>query len=849
MQFPGVILFFSSALIPCLWAALALGQVGLGTSPETGSVSQLVAEVRIDRELSDEMVQFIATQSVQVAMPRTRGRIEDLVREACGYTSPYNERVFTVALSNQGAKFDGDSFELAAAATQVPSCLPDEQQTRLVGRLPLEGDDFSGYFRRDLGVILSDSDNARQRVPINPGVELDIAGLVASYDHQGNDGYTSGSLTISGSFDATSVIAQAEDYLADSGVDPQDSSRLAYESWVTTDALVAAGIEPQTSRVIVDRSLKRLGVPDTKEILDTVDAARAAKQSEPRIRDLPFMVERCRAISGLEATYCDAPASKTPVTLPSRTSDVITTLNTRDRAPNADTIYANVPIISVEQEQKSALIPLASSDGAPPEQQIRQATDAEFESFHTETKLVLFDHVANDASETSRQCQGNTTPNWGNEEFNAAFRLALSTAVAHKRQAENKLNFTKLLVLDGGFVRIGVGSPGNAAWDAVETGSSAATLESPNYIAESVWKKLVHGSIVTGLAMGGPGLMDVFSQNNMEVNIASNPAYRIEIRSGATYYAAFDNIPSKMTNSQESIVNLSLGVTDEVQSSFYKLKTRNLNANAPLFIVAAGNLGNNNSPIGKLVSDTNLVPQIWGNAASDTAGTGAYNVLVVASLDWNGESENLAWFSNYEETYVYLAAPGCNVMAFSPTLNGKYELVAVSGTSFSTPIVSFVAAAVHSVLPEGRINAPWVRARLLATADIDRALDEGQKVKDGRILNAVAAVQVQQDLLTLKSVPERVGQLQLAPGRTYFKKDDFCDANANMPHQLLRFFRKPAGSSGNSSRFYVDLMTEDNFMTTTPCVPKTNTTITFRVNGEDEVVSITDIADLKFAIH
>ena len=837
----------SSALLAALWASVAHGQVD-NLSP---TIPTAVAELRIDGTLSDEMVQFLATQTVRSAVPRTRGRIDDLVREACGYVSPNNLRVFEAALADQGAMLEEGRFSLDAAATLVPVCLPDEQETRLVGRLPGQGDSFYQYFEADLGVRLTATDELADAAPVNPQVRLDCMTGYGGHRTQSRWALSADET------EYASLIAQTEGYLTSSEVDPQDKSRVAFESLVVTRALMAGGIEPAASRKVVAESLISLNVPDTREILARVETALAAGQQEPQIRDLPIMADYCggEATSSVEA-LCSAPAAGAAIQLPSRTADVITSLNTPDRAADAATIYASVPVVSVEQVTKSAEVLVTSTDSVPEDATTREVTAAEAREIADLTQfrsdVALFLDVEGNPDQS---CRGDSYRNWNTPAFLQEFRAALARSADAKRAIENDVNATLVLVLDGGFFRFDTDSFGAVEWDSVLPGQADASAESLDGMADSLVEKVVHGTVVAGLALGGPDLMDSFGELDMPVTIATRAAYLSRWEAGSVRFYVQDNLPKLVTHGDPDIVNLSIGARDAQIGRLDMLRQSLLGRTGPLFVVAAGNNGNNDSPAGRSIADTGLVPQSWGVGENELSGTGTYNLLVVAALDGDGEAEDLAWFSNYDRQHVYLAAPGCNVKAWTPTTTGEdreYQLATYNGTSFAAPIVTYVAAAVHALLPFDQKIAPWIRARLLSTADINAQLDE-EKVRNGRVLNPVAAVRIYEDVLTLTEPLVADGPLELA-GRLLdttddgdFDKNAFCDSNYDRKHSVLRLFRMISPSA--QPRWYVDLMNDDDFMVTSRCTLKSGATVRILVKDAETVVPIERVADIKFAIH
>ena len=105
------------------------------------------------------------------------------------------------------------------------------------------------------------------------------------------------------------------------------------------------------------------------------------------------------------------------------------------------------------------------------------------------------------------------------------------------------------------------------------------------------------------------------------------------------------------------------------------------------------------------------------------------NIIAVAATDHN---DDLAWFSQWGETSVDLAAPGVNTL--STVLNGGYGVK--NGTSMATPHVAGVAALLKGFAPY--LSYQQIKDIILGSADPIASLD-GLLVSGGR-LNAYNAL-------------------------------------------------------------------------------------------------------------
>lgn len=832
MRFPQVI-----------FASLAFWALGHVTICRAEGYS---ANISINQELSPEIVSFIARNSVVTASPRTTGRLEDLVRESCGYVSPNNLKVFErTVVEYGGVVLENGTFRTEAETTLVPACLPDEQELRVVGRLPAPGDTLTDYARADLELperqIASDWLGSES-------VSVPASGINDAFPISKFDGsiferkpLPSPPSMVPDYGDKQFVEQIFKDRFNVSKVNPQDRSRVAYEGFAVTKELIDAGASPVSTRSALEEALQAIGAKDAPQIITDIDRAVVANQEVPRFDEASLWDPIC----ALNPATCNAEASGSLLHLESADTKIIRALNSSARvAPNLE-IYAQVPVLTVERANRQAIVPLKTANPAPTGVTVSRT------NVSPPPALTLFLHVFDQVEESQlNSCGEGPLTNWGTEAFQTEFREVALEALSRKIELNGRANNTELMVLDGGFARFTAEHFGEADWTTLPNRTHHASAESMNGIPPSLFEKLSHGTAVTSLAMGGLGLMDLFRFDQLPVVVSSRPIYRERVRAGTREYVPIDSIPDLARDYGAHIVNMSFGTRDDDEARIGDLHDRLLNEAAALFIVAAGNLGNNDMEGGQSVRQSALKPQVWG----DPAQGGGRNMIVVAATDVPADPRKLAWFSNFGKDAVLLAAPGCRVPVIVPTLEGKYVNTEFNGTSFSAPIVSFVAAAVRSVLPRGRISSIWIRARLLATADIEPEI-AGAYVGHGRVLNPIAAMRVYDDIVSMKpQAPgtepvEVIGRITHLSASDVIDTSSLCEIGYAEGHSLLRFFFSTETGANGDRVGQVDIMVEDGLMQTNDCRLKSFGNLKIETSNGPRTIRFDQIADIKFAFN
>ncbi|HEX9841450.1 MAG TPA: S8 family peptidase, partial [bacterium] len=233
------------------------------------------------------------------------------------------------------------------------------------------------------------------------------------------------------------------------------------------------------------------------------------------------------------------------------------------------------------------------------------------------------------------------------------------------------------------------------------------------------WLDVSHGTHVAGLAaavenngVGGVGVA-------FDATVLSLKVFPDACDSGASDADIIEAINYAGANGVD-VANLSLGRNGPISESM-RLALADAIANGTLFVVAAGNAGENND----------LIPVWPANYAKEPGTEGG--VISVAASD---PADQRAYFSNFGPTTVTLAAPGVNMLSTVRNNDGSYGYTYFTGTSMAAPMVAGVAALLKAAEPS--LTPAQIKARLVATGDA--APGAGCYTASGKRVNAYNAL-------------------------------------------------------------------------------------------------------------
>lgn len=804
--------------------------------PAVASVAEgLGTRITLGGEMNPEVIDFIATQSVTFETERTTGRIEDLVRENCGFVSSSNLRVFERAVEVQGGELlDDGEFRVRGETTTVPSCLPDEQERIVVGRLPALGDRVLDHAATDFGLERQTTETIFANAILRQ--QQFGAKNIVVFDYVNPS--SSGLLTSTG-LDHIDLTALFQERFDAAQLDPTDRSRVAYEGFAVAHELNAAGVNTDSMQTALEQALAGLGTPDPGIIVRDIHRAIEHRQDIPRFAEVPLWAATCQSISFL----CDSEAAGTRIRVTDSSPTIIGGLNNVARVHTGYEIGQSVAYLTTERVHQTALMAMKSVEGLPGEMQVATAAPAH-------PKVVLFTDIRNVADEgEEHQCGNGASVNWGTDAFRSKFRSVTNEAIARKKHEAGYVNETDLMVLDGGFARFEAESFGSTEWVWLQDPKQRHTdAKGAAGLSPDPFSKLVHGTAVTSLVMGGPGLMDLVADDHLRIRVHSRPIYRPLFPGGVLEYRLIDSISNAAREGSFDVINMSFGAHDKDVAELETMKSELLGSAGALFVLAAGNLGMVGGKEGGPLNRIGLVPQKWSNS-----GKGKQNMVVVAASDVASDPNKLAWFSNFGKEFVFLSAPGCRISALAPTPEGTYETSQFNGTSFAAPIVSYVAAALHSVMPINRRAPYWLRARLLATADIEPAIDNEEQVNKGRMLNPINAMRVYDDIVTLLPTEDTptpkplIGQITKIATSEVMRITYLCEAGHQEEHDLLRYFTLPKPADPSVQQGWVDIMTKDAEMQTLKCNLKQGANLWINLEAGLEKKRLEEIQDIIFS--
>jgi subtilisin family serine protease len=664
-------------------------------------------------KFSDQFIDWVARFGARNTVITPAGAdIEALVTDTCGESSKQNVALFSKVLGAERELVEGQLVE-------VPPCLPNPQIAN-VPRLALPNETFWSYYQQ-----------AKSGIDDALFIERPIS-TFSSSNPPAVDGFAIGNaiaeqqtaVPVERSQPLQAMIETAwgnvsskdETYGADLGRIAFDAARISQSletegiqaplqdvlSVGKTQKVFDDGVDVASIKFAADAATKRWNSEDFRSALMLADRFAAEKQGA----GTDYLAD----VAWFEPS-ADAGETRNPKSL--QPGDVVV-------APSAiREQYIQIPI------DKTRLA-MAIADG-----EVADGTDVPAVLDDAGAPLPVVSDLAtfHVGEVTGYQCSGTAQDSWGSFGFLRRFREAALKTRMNATRRDMRDFTTTVLIADAGFIEARQRMPFGAL---LAMGGNQLSRESPSTELPPIYR--THGNAVAGLAIGGPDLWPLALSLGIDLKLAPAKIF----------------IPTKRTDGQilpflktgelervfrikADVYNISFGSTDvnlmeRFRNDFIE------DANDKLFVVAAGNNNLNNTDRGVDVGDASIYPQIWGGNETGK------NMLLVASLD----GDALATFSNWSKTKISVAAPGCGVTSWKPDAEGSVnQETAVIGTSFSAPIVSYVAALVKALSPLDYAPPAWVRARIIASAD----LTEIDKVEHGRVLNPIKAISIYEDVI------------------------------------------------------------------------------------------------------
>ncbi|MGO4193891.1 S8 family serine peptidase [Rhizobium sp. YAF28] len=778
---------------------------------EPGEAAAITFDYR-SGTISQEFLGWVAKYGARAPVKYDpNAKISDYVKMLCSDVASVNIQLFKQSLADQGVVVDSNDRVQQAEGGRLllPPCLP-VPSTTTVARVVLRDERFWDYYRQSgtapsfkIDGIDSQSPTA---VAADKGLSSALNGIADAIADEIAKGGLTGETTDVGYY-------VTERYLKQPGSSGKEQGEVAWDAFLAANALKRAGFDDDQIKKTVYASIDTAS-PKLKEGVDAAlkrwSGANQLSSDEwtTLLADTSFDQN---ADFSKQVTWFDPSPSpkKDPAAL--KTGDIVAIPTTTMQSVQIPVDYASLSMSNPSEAAEFL------KNNPPP-----SPTNDDSES---KAEVTLLDAQPIDDIKAGT-CDSATYRYWGTQAFAREFAAAaMRTRWLAFRMGVEKFEAT-IVVVDSGFVRA---NEEGAFRGALTQGGSLLHEQNPT---TALGPKRAHGTIVAGLALGGPDLWGMAPALGLDVRITPATIFDVRMQNNVATPIFQVQWLKNAIGTGGDIFNISFaGKQQALTDAFrdYVGKT-----SSKLFIVAAGNNNLNDDVKGADINNTELYPQrLGGNDRGP-------NVIAVAAYD----GKKLATFSNYSDLYVSIAAPGCAVASWAPSDdNSKYEERRVTGTSFSTPIVAHVAAIVKALMPQQFSEPRYVRARILAGADLTK---EVTGVEDGRLLNPIKTVSLYEDVVEVETAGSR--QLLIGSLQSNVTINELCEELGTPAGdvQLLKFARDPTPAGEKDSIVYI--MRDGILDNSRTCKHKPGF-LAFRTGtGEDVVLNLDDVVDMVLKV-
>ncbi|MBY3168856.1 S8 family serine peptidase [Rhizobium laguerreae] len=791
-----------------LIAAISLCSPVLAAEPDAAVVNFTYQS----GEISKDFIEWVASVGARKPVKASEGRkLDDYVKAICGSVADINQALFRRTLEKQGIEVpaDGTVSPPEGGVLLLPPCLPTPK-AKPTARVVLSGERLWDYYESSPLVAATDVEGV---TPVSPGE------VIASQADNNLGGYFSDVISSIDLNDASQVQEFVDAYLRGKTDATRPQGEIAWDAFLAGNALVLSGADADVTTKALATTLDKAGEGQKSTAVgQAVEAAikrwggKNAISSENWTQVSQSLESGTATSSSKNITWFDpAPdPSKDPTKL--QPGDIIVTVTPADQT-------VQIPVDGMllsKAASENAVAYLKKNPPPPP------STAANTPS----PDVTLMDTKPMDAVDGS-SCTNASYEMWGTSQFARDFgNAAMRTRMLSYRTGHQATD-ASIVVIDSGFVKV---RERGAFRD--ESFTEIADLLHEQTAPPELQGRRIHGTSVAGLALGGPHLWGLSASLGLRLTITPATIYEVRL---------INNVPTA-TFQFQWMKDAIEGAGDIYNISFASKNAEQMDvfenylgaASGKLFVVAAGNNKMNNDTKGGDIADIDIFPQRFGGNVQGP------NLITVAAFD----GTKLAGFSNYSSRYVSIAAPGCAISSWKPAHDdSRYEEQRFTGTSYAAPIVAHLAGMIKSLMPAKHSSPAAVRARILASADLVKNL---QDVEDGRLLNPIKAISIHEDVVEVEQDGVKrllTGTLQLAGGI-----NDLC-VNAGTPEgspALLKFATDPTPEGENDSIIY---FLRNGILENGKVCKRREATLAFEASdGSQELIKLSDVRDIVFKV-